>query len=150
MNLWIHRFSQNTNEKLSGFLTCEVRAEILTFFFSYFGRNDDFINSIWNLLTRMSIPGLTQAILVLDKASTINKFKNHADLAFFPWPIVTFNFWGDCLLWHYVDLHVRSTCYFCSESINSKLKTIKSLLTFKSWTSNFILFQYLKDPIWCF
>ena len=44
----------------------------------------------WSI--RMSFPGLTHAILVLDKASTINKFKNHADLAFFPWPIVTFNF----------------------------------------------------------
>ena len=28
-----------------------MRAEILTFFCSYFGRNDDFINSFWNLLT---------------------------------------------------------------------------------------------------
>ena len=27
------------------------RAEILTIFGSYFGRNDDFINSFWNLLT---------------------------------------------------------------------------------------------------
>ena len=27
------------------------RAEILTIFGSYFGRNDDFINSYWNLLT---------------------------------------------------------------------------------------------------
>ena len=26
-------------------------AEILTIFGSYFGRNDDFINSFWNLLT---------------------------------------------------------------------------------------------------
>ena len=42
---WSHRFSQNTNEKLSGFLPCVVRAEI---FRSYFGRNDDFINSFWN------------------------------------------------------------------------------------------------------
>ena len=51
MNLWSHRFSQNTNEKLSGFLPCEVRAEILTIFCSYFGRNDDFTNSFWNELT---------------------------------------------------------------------------------------------------
>ena len=51
MNLWSHHFSQNTNKKLSGFLPCVVRAEILTIFCSYFGRNDDFINSFWNWLT---------------------------------------------------------------------------------------------------
>ena len=51
MNLWSHRFSQNTNKKLSEFLPCVVRAEILSFFCSYFGRNDDFINSFWNCLT---------------------------------------------------------------------------------------------------
>ena len=43
MNLWSHRFSQNTNSV--------VRAEILTIFCSYFGRNDDFINLFWNCLT---------------------------------------------------------------------------------------------------
>ena len=32
MNLWSHRFSQNTNEKLSRFLPSLHRAEILTFF----------------------------------------------------------------------------------------------------------------------
>jgi hypothetical protein len=36
---------------LSGFLPCVVRAEILTIFCSYFGRNDDFIDSFWNWLT---------------------------------------------------------------------------------------------------
>ena len=41
MNLWSHHFSQN----LSGFLPWVVRAEILTIFCSYFGRNDDFIYS---------------------------------------------------------------------------------------------------------
>ena len=77
MNWWNHRFSQNMNENLSGFLPCSkvalgclswllcnnpgvsshnlalerlypvvCRAEILTIF----GRNDDFINSFWNLL----------------------------------------------------------------------------------------------------
>ena len=51
MNLWSHRLSQNTNEKLSRFLPSLHRAEILTIFRSYFGRNDDFINSFWNLLT---------------------------------------------------------------------------------------------------
>ena len=34
-----------TNEKLSRFLPSLHRAEILTSFCSYFGRNDDFINS---------------------------------------------------------------------------------------------------------
>ena len=51
MNLWSHRFSQNVNKKLSGFLHSHYRAEILTIFGSHFGRNDDFINSFWNLLT---------------------------------------------------------------------------------------------------
>ena len=51
MNLWSHRFSQNLNKKLSRFLPSLHRAEILTIFCSYFGRNDDFINSLWNCLT---------------------------------------------------------------------------------------------------
>ena len=52
MNLWSHCFSKkNMNAKLSWFLPCSVRAEILTIFCSYFGRNDDFINSFWSLLT---------------------------------------------------------------------------------------------------
>ena len=37
--------SKNTNKKLSGFLPSLHRAEILTILCSYFGRNDDFINS---------------------------------------------------------------------------------------------------------
>ena len=54
MSLWSHCFSQNMNRKLQGFLPCTVphySAEILTLFGSYFGRNDDFIDSFWNLLT---------------------------------------------------------------------------------------------------
>ena len=51
MNLWSHRFSQNMNKKLSRFLPSLHRAEILTIFCSYFGRNDDSINSFWNCLT---------------------------------------------------------------------------------------------------
>ena len=51
MNLWSQRFSQNTNKKLSRFLPSLHRAEILTIFRLYFGRNDDFINSFWNCLT---------------------------------------------------------------------------------------------------
>ena len=51
MNLWSHHFSQNTNKKLSGFLPCVVRAEILIIFCLYSGRNDDMINSFWNWLT---------------------------------------------------------------------------------------------------
>ena len=38
------------NKKLSGFLAYTHKAEILTIFCLYFGRNDD-INSFWNLLT---------------------------------------------------------------------------------------------------
>ena len=45
MNLWSHRFFQNTKENSLH------RAEILTIFRLYFGRNDDFINSFWNCLT---------------------------------------------------------------------------------------------------
>ena len=51
MNLWNHRYSQNTNKKLSRFQPSLHRAEILTFFLFAFGRNGDFINSIWNCLT---------------------------------------------------------------------------------------------------
>ena len=51
MDLQRHHFSQNTNEKLSGFLPCIVRAEVFTIFCSYFRRNDDFINWFWNWLT---------------------------------------------------------------------------------------------------
>ena len=54
MNLWGQCFSQNTNKKLSGFLPycseAHSRAEILIIFRSYFGRNNDFINSFWNCL----------------------------------------------------------------------------------------------------
>ena len=42
-----HRLSQNTDKKLPSL----HRAKILTIFRSYFGRNDDFINSFWNCLT---------------------------------------------------------------------------------------------------
>ena len=51
MNLWSHRVSQNTNKKLSTFLPSLHRAEILTIFCSYFGKNDDFMNPFWNYLT---------------------------------------------------------------------------------------------------
>ena len=46
MNLWSYCFSQNTNKKLSRFLPSLHRAEILTFFHSYFGSNDGLINSL--------------------------------------------------------------------------------------------------------
>ena len=39
-----------------------VKAEILTIFHSYFGRNDDFINSFWNLLTFIN---WTKSLLVI-------------------------------------------------------------------------------------
>ena len=49
MNLWSHRFSK---KMISAVCTVpQYRAEILTMFGSYFGWNDDFINSFWNLLT---------------------------------------------------------------------------------------------------
>ena len=44
---WSHCFSQNTNKKLSWFLPSLHKAEILTIFCSYFGKNDDFINPFW-------------------------------------------------------------------------------------------------------
>ena len=55
MNLWSHRFSQNTNKVLSRFLPSLHRTEILTIFRSYFGRNNDFINSFWNCMTVNSV-----------------------------------------------------------------------------------------------
>ena len=71
MNLWGHRFSQNTNQKLQGFLpyqTNKDRSTFLVIFFGYnpclfgwaeilvilglhFGRNDDLINSFIIYLT---------------------------------------------------------------------------------------------------
>ena len=52
MNLWSHRFSQNTNKNLLRFLpSLHDRVKILTIFPSYFGRNDNFIKSSWNCLT---------------------------------------------------------------------------------------------------
>ena len=78
MNLWGHRFSQNANLKLQGFLPYQTnkdrsqkktaytqqktikkchnpclfgRAEILVIFGLHFGRNDDLINSFWIKLT---------------------------------------------------------------------------------------------------
>ena len=47
MNLRSYRFSQNTNTNFSRFLPSLQRADILTMFCSYFGRDDDFINSFW-------------------------------------------------------------------------------------------------------
>ena len=60
LNLWSHRFSQMRTKKMSGFLPCVVRAEILTIFCSYFGRNDVFINSFGNYLTIKRICLLAQ------------------------------------------------------------------------------------------
>ena len=51
-SLFLPKYERNI-VKISA-LYCTVphyRAEILTIFCSYFGRNDDFINSFWNLLT---------------------------------------------------------------------------------------------------
>ena len=42
---------QNEFMKSSFCSVAQYRAEILTIFGSYFGRNDDFINLFWNLLT---------------------------------------------------------------------------------------------------
>ena len=52
------------------------RSEILTIFCSYFGRNDDFINSFWNLLTFTSRKHWTAdlKILILKRSSFIYKF----------------------------------------------------------------------------
>ena len=44
-------FLPKYEQKLSRFLPWVLKAEILTIFGSYFGRNDDFLNSFWNSLT---------------------------------------------------------------------------------------------------
>ena len=64
MSLWSHRFSQSLNQilyvRISALYTVpHYRAEILTIFGSYFGRNDDFIISFWKLLTFSNIQVLT-------------------------------------------------------------------------------------------
>ena len=46
----------------------------------------------------------------------------------------------------YVDLHARSTTYFCSESANSKHKTIKSLILSKLWMPGIIISSIFKRP----
>ena len=46
----------------------------------------------------------------------------------------------------YVDLHSRSTTYFCSESANSKHKTIKSLILSKLWMPGIIISSIFKRP----
>ena len=52
MNLWSHRFFQNMNKKLLRFLpSLPTQSRNPEIFCSYLGRNDDFINSLWNLLT---------------------------------------------------------------------------------------------------
>ena len=63
MNLWSHRFSKKHDEKLTIILPSLHRAEILAIFRSYFGRNDDFINSFRNYLT-FSATKYTFALLI--------------------------------------------------------------------------------------
>ena len=95
--------------------------------------------------TSMSFSGLTAnvtAILVLDKASTINKFKNHADLAFFSLPIVTLNFWENCLLWYECKstYKVYKVCLFGESQFTTKNHEIILMKYFLIW---FHLIQYL-------
>ena len=51
MNLSGHRFSQNTNKKISKFLSYPLRTKIWKIFGWDFGTNDDLINSFWIQLT---------------------------------------------------------------------------------------------------
>ena len=60
MNLWSHHFSQNGT----------IRAEILTIFGSYFGRNHDFINSFWNLLTFSSMTLISMWCILFIRLNT--------------------------------------------------------------------------------
>ena len=113
MNLWSHRFSQNTNKKLSGFLSFVVRAEILTIFCSYFGRKDDFINTFWILLTfkKASNRGCHNSIHPLDFS------RNHGDNK----NLVPFRL----LYWFMTDLNMSdnlTTIYTLFESENERQK----------------------------
>ena len=54
------------------------RAEILTIFGSYFGRNDDFKNSFWNLLT-------FRYLLVIDAQLSAINLKLFPDVCLWPW-----------------------------------------------------------------
>ena len=53
MNLWSHGFPKIWTKNCKDFcpVVWQYRAKILAIFGSYFGKNDDFINSFWNLLT---------------------------------------------------------------------------------------------------
>ena len=51
------------------------RAEILTILGAYFGRNDDYVNSFWNLLTLRSL-----VIILLMKYPWVNVYKSWGNL----------------------------------------------------------------------
>ena len=68
MNLWNHRFSQNTNKRLSRLLPSLHRAEPWQFFVSCFGRNDDWNSEIvWPLvLTVEPFPSWIRIIIFIN------------------------------------------------------------------------------------
>ena len=114
MNWWSHRFSQNMNQKLQRFLPCSVaqyRAEILTIFGSYFGRNDDFINSFCNFPTFSSL--YTQCTLF-----DMTKLSLCSDLWFWHIPWIFFDFVD--LSWNVASVLVRFSPF---PSLNLALET---------------------------
>ena len=104
MDLWSHCFSQNMDQKMQGFLPCcvaQYRAEIITIFSSYFGRNDNFINSFWNLLT----------------------FKGKKN----SWSIVITIKTRNCFTyWHFKDIGQQIQLWFLWPGIPSSLQAFKA------------------------
>ena len=94
MNLQSHHFSKMMNKKLSRFLPPLHRAEILTIFCLYFGRNDDFINSFWNcLIFNTPLPKVRQSNLIffslgpiLQCSSSQQETKNNGSGLYFHGP----------------------------------------------------------------
>ena len=124
VNLWSHRFSKNTNKKLSGFLPCVVctivRAEILTIFCSYFGRNDGFTNSFWNLLT-FSVSNVM--IIEYDNSShvAIDKWDAFKSLDCFVY--------GWQLFWNFLN-HYAIFLYFWMKVLQCNVMHMKTILSF--------------------
>ena len=126
------------NKKLSGFLPSLHRAVILRIFCSYFGRNDDFINSFRNCLTfnkfilssRLIGPpkdwASSQVFIQANEESIYGKLlKNNMDVnSFYPFEEgidYVVNSDTEVALFHFQDIN-------SFEKYHCKVKTSKTLL----------------------
>ena len=126
MNSWSHCFFQNMNQIIKGILPCtepHYRAEILTIFGSYFGRNYDFINSFWNLLTFISVSNFIFKISLwrIWRMSKLNMLYQY------DWVIKCFltNGTGIWIFWHF---HVLK-CFLSPNQTVSRLDNMNHLFS---------------------